>query len=518
MKRNSFTAGRRFTWLCLAAVAAVGWSCTKEDNFSDGDSTRINGAIAQARSFYERTAVPLTKSIGGQSVVIKPLPGEMTPLWDKAAATVLADGTTAWVDVPIEATIVYTAVRNGFHAHEAGESCGRDHSPVQAVQKLTVHTDADGAQRSLIATIVPEGDCTAELNEFSSAEGLDGFSGFVSWHDLAGRLVRVAEYENGVRTRSAEPVGDNEKDIIDIVDDAVLFPVETGIGKNAIETKTANNKCKICNKDVECRAKNVSSLHCPICRQYDNPGYTYDPDSQCKCRRCNSCGERLPVGQEECPQCGEKIDMPKFCTICGMYFCPHLTGSGGPNITPAPTQTEHEEMFKAALKSLLTADQYEDTKSGSYAIDINYQSENYEYMHGLCFTGNDDMKRTALVTMRRHFYGWAKDFLNYGSYYSLGLALHPIADTYVPVQTRIDMLNYYSYRSMQNIVDGSNVVPYSSDTGPSKRALQYIYNALVKLNKTSTEDEINAIFDGWLKQTGGGYFARCLPSPAGIAP
>ena len=73
MKRNSFTAGRRFTWLCLAAVAAVGWSCTKEDNFSDGNSTRINGAIAQARSFYERTAVPLTKSIGGQSVAVKPL-------------------------------------------------------------------------------------------------------------------------------------------------------------------------------------------------------------------------------------------------------------------------------------------------------------------------------------------------------------------------------------------------------------------------------------------------------------
>lgn len=518
MKRNSFTAGRRFTWLCLAAVAAVGWSCTKEDNFSDGDSTRINGAIAQARSFYERTAVPLTKSIGGQSVVIKPLPGEMTPLWDKAAATVLADGTTAWVDVPIEATIVYTAVRNGFHAHEAGESCGRDHSPVQAVQKLTVHTDADGAQRSLIATIVPEGDCTAELNEFSSAEGLDGFSGFVSWHDLAGRLVRVAEYENGVRTRSAEPVGDNEKDIIDIVDDAVLFPVETGIGKNAIETKTANNKCKICNKDVECRAKNVSSLHCPICRQYDNPGYTYDPDSQCKCRRCNSCGERLPVGQEECPKCGEKIDMPNFCTICGMYNCPHQIGCGyDPGIVGTPPFIEHEELFKAALKSMLTADQYEDTKSGSYAIDINYQSENYEYMHGLYFTGTDDDRRKAHATMRNHFISWAQAFIFHGSYYCLGKALHPIADTYVLVQTRVSMLGFYSYRSMWNIVDGSNVTPYTSDIEPGKRALAYVCNALIGLDDPTT-DAIGAVFDGWLKQTGGGYFARCLPSPAGIAP
>ena len=324
----------------------------------------------------------------------------------------------------------------------------------------------------------------------------------MSWHDLTGKLIRVAEYENGVRTRSAEPTGENEKDIIDIVDDAVLYPVETGIDKNAIETKTFPEKCMFC-KDERCKAKNDISSHCSQCNQYEEKTFPFT--SNCRCRRCNSCGERLPVGQEECSKCGEKIDMPKFCTICGMYFCPHLTGSGGPNIVPAPTQTEHEEMFKAALKSLLTEDQYEDTKSGSYAIDINYQSESYEYMHGLYFTGNDDIKRTALVIMRRHFYGWAKDFLNYGSYYSLGLALHPIADTYVLVQTRVGMLGFYSYRSMWNIVDGSNVTPYTSDIGPSKRALQYIYNALIKLNKSSTEDEINAIFNQWLKQTGGGY-------------
>lgn len=331
MKRSSFTVGHRFMWLCLAAVAAVGWSCTKEDHLYGDSSSQSEGAIAQARSFYERTAVPLTKSIGGQNVVVKPLPGEITPLWDKAAATVLSDETTAWVDVPIEATVVYTAVRNGFHAHEAGEISGHDHSPVQAVQKLTVHTDADGTQRSLIATIVPETDCTAELNGFSSAEGLDGFSGFVSWHDLTGKLIRVAEYENGVRTRSAEPTGENEKDIIDIVDDAVLYP-----NVSSIITKTPGKKCKVCG-EYDCIGEDESSLHCPICNQYDNPGYTYDPESKCKCRRCGNCGQRIPAGQEECSKCGEKIDMPKFCTICGMYFCPHLTGSGGPNIVPAPT-------------------------------------------------------------------------------------------------------------------------------------------------------------------------------------
>lgn len=504
MKRSSFTVGHRFMWLCLAAMAAVGWSCTKEDNLYGDSSPQSEGAVAQARSFYERTAVPSTKSIGGQSVTVKPLPGEMTPLWDKAAATVLADGTTAWVDVPIEATVVYTAMRNGFHAHEAGESCGHDHSPVQAVQKLTVHTDADGTQRSLIATIVPETDCTAELNGFSSAEGLDGFSGFVSWHDLTGKLIRVAEYENGVRTRSAEPAGENEKDIIDIVDDAVLYPTETGIDKNAIETKTANNKCKICNKDVECRAKNVSSLHCPICRQYDNPGYTYDPDSQCKCRRCGNCGQRIPPGQETC-SCGTEVEIPEFCSVCGMVGCPHMIGAGGPNNYPPPPDHMHHVMVDPLMHKELTKEECEMVKAGSNAIDVSYLNEGNEYKHGLYVTGNDELHKAALIMMSRHFTAWAGDFVRYGSYYSLGYALHPIMDTYVPVQTRIDMMSYYTYRNLWNIVDGSNVVPYTSSTGPSISAVRYVCTALKALPSSATESDISAVFHQWLKMTGGGY-------------
>lgn len=101
----------------------------------------------------------------------------------------------------------------------------------------------------MITTIVPEADCAAELNGFSSAEGLDGFSGFVSWHDLTGRLVWVAEYENGVRTRSAEPAGDDEKDIIDIVDDAVLYPVETD-NMSPIHTKAFPEFCFYCKKKI----------------------------------------------------------------------------------------------------------------------------------------------------------------------------------------------------------------------------------------------------------------------------
>lgn len=499
MQRALFTAGRRFMWLCLAAVAAVGWSCTKEDNFSDGNSTRINGAIAQARSFYERTAVPLTKSIGGQSVAVKPLPGEMTPLWDKAAATVLADGTTAWVDVPIEATVVYTAVRNGFHTREAGESCGRDHPPVRAVQKLTVHTDADGTQRSLIATIVPETDCTAELNGFSSAEGLEGFSGFVSWHDLTGKLVRVAEYENGVRTRSAEPTGENEKDIIDIVDDAVLYPNDL---TDVPVTKAGY--CRLCEK-TNCEQPNRMTYHCNMCGKYDPPGK--DWLSECECRpRCSKCGRELPKDKDQCPNCPDTPVTDPFCKYCGILNCKtdHTLGPDKPTVPPP--YVVQQEMLTAVLGRSVTQQQFTDIIEGTYTTDLYEQSQGSEHVHGLyVLTGDGEDQSKAHTKMRDYFVLNAQAFVYHDSYYHLGKALHPIIDTYVLPQTRIDMLGYYSYNSKLNIVNGSNVIPYTSSQGPCSEAIKFIYTELMKLEGAYQNDAVGNVFDRWLKLTGGGY-------------
>ena len=164
-------SGTRAICAGLVVLAAVGWSCTKEP-FADGDTgPQAKGAVAQARSFYESTATPLSKTVEGQSIAIKPLPGEMNPLWDQAAATVLSDGTASWVDVPVEATITYTAVRGGFHHHGDGDACDYDNISVQTVQKLSVYTAPDGTKQSLVATIVPEADCKAEFNRFSSDRG-----------------------------------------------------------------------------------------------------------------------------------------------------------------------------------------------------------------------------------------------------------------------------------------------------------------------------------------------------------
>ncbi len=151
MNKSVLKARTRAVYIGLAMLAALGCSCTRKDAaYTDG--TQAEGAITQARSFYESSAAPLTRSMADQTIAIKPLPGDMTPLWDRATATVLSDGVTAWVDVPITASITYTAVRGGAHHHEAGEECNHDHTPVRAVQKLSVYASPDGTKQSLVAT------------------------------------------------------------------------------------------------------------------------------------------------------------------------------------------------------------------------------------------------------------------------------------------------------------------------------------------------------------------------------
>lgn len=490
MNRSFTQAGARTLCLGLAALAALSWSCTKEPSF-DGDTGRqAEGAIAQARSYYESTAPSLTKTVADQTVAIKPLPGDMTPLWDKAAATVLSDGTTAWVDVPIEGTITYTAIRGGHHHHEAGEDCGHNHDAVQAVQKLTVHTAADGTQQSLIATIVPEPDCTAELNGFSSANGLAGFSGFVSWHDLTGKLVRVASYENGTKTKSVEATGDNEAEVLDVVDEAILYPVSS----NGIQTKSGYEDiiCWICN-EKNCHYKNIKSWHCT------KAGCNKDWYG-CNCARCAVCG--LKGSFCTCGNGNGSGEPPTYCNFCGRTDC----GGYHPDISPTPPYIVQETMLNNTLKKVLTSEQFVSVRNGSYATDLFDQGQGYEHVHGIYLLTSDGTEQSEAHTkMRDYFILNAQAFIYHGSYCHLGKALHPIVDTYVPLQERINMLGYYSYNSKLNIVNGSNVVPISTSTGPCTQAINYVYNALMKLPKQPTAEQTGAIFDGWLKLTGGGY-------------
>lgn len=503
-------AGTRTLSLGLAVLSVVGWSCTKQDEPAMNPH-QTEGAIAQARSFYESTAPSLTKTVAEQTIAIKPLPGKMTPLWDRASATVLSDGTTAWVDIPIEAGITYTAVRNGTHHHEAGEECGHNHEAVQAVQKLTIYTASDGTKQSLIATIVPEADCTAKLNDFSSADGLAGFSGFVSWHDLTGKLIRVAKYENGTKTRSVEAAEENNPAVLEIVDNAVLYnstalpATKTIIDLDPNDPNNPSNiKCYFCG-DKDCKRKNIAYDHCNMCGKYDPKDRP--SDSKCICPRCNICGKYKKKVDDDQPdreicQCKNPVATPRKCDVCGKLVCAHPKpdDSGG---VPIMQLTVHEGILTDILGYLFTTEEFLLLKGGSHTVDWNYQNAGDEYLHGMYVYRDGTSQQTAQTQMRNYFISKMRGFVQTGDLGTFGEGIHPVLDTYMELQPRIDMLNYYSYEFKHNTIQGQFVAPYTINSYPCRQAVQFIWSSLYKMETTVTDAQIGAVFDKWVGTTGG---------------
>lgn len=490
---------------CIGLALVVGWSCTKERPYSD-PSERSEHAIAEARACYESTAAPLTKTVAGREVPIKPLPGEMVPLWERAVAVVSSDG-TSWVDVPIEAAITYTAVRGGLQDHEEGETCGHDHSAVQTVQKLSVYTAADGDRQLSVVTIVPEPDCMVDVTGFSSATGLAGFSGFASWHDLAGRLLRVAGYEQGTKTTCVEITDANWAEIGAVVGNTVLYSQEVGCNLSSIMTKAGGN-CSYCGKS-NCPKANQMAHHCMTCRKYDS--YLEPFDSECICARCGTCGRRFKGtgGMTVTCTCGNNFT-PAVCKICGELVCIHLF-SADKSDTPVPVHdpvTAHSAMFDEFFGSRYSSDLIRMMKLTDQMIDRDYRYQGNEYIHGMYVLEDGALQSAvraeARAKMRNHFIRYVKGFVLSRDLSSLAEGLHPVLDSYVDIQTKTEILNYYSYLPPIQIVHGMNTSPYVHNPTPCMEALKYIYTELLNMNVSTSETELGALFDAWEKRAQGG--------------
>ncbi|WP_300728432.1 hypothetical protein [uncultured Rikenella sp.] len=491
--------------LCMGLTLLVGWSCTKERSCPN-PGERSENAIAEARACYESTAAPLTKTVAGREVPIKPLPGTMAPLWDRAVAVVSSDG-TSWVDVPIEAAITYTAVRGGLHDHEEGESCGHDHSPVQTVQKLSVYTAADGGQQLSVVTIVPEPDCTVDAAGFSSATGLAGFSGFASWHDLAGNLIRVAGYEQGTKTACVEATGDNRTEIGALVGNTILYPYKNNLTSSVVITKAG--WCNICGKS-SCKYPNDMNEHCLLCGQYDPKNRPWEK-SECICARCSTCGRRVTdpsKGAVTCT-CGNNFT-PAVCKICGELVCIHLFNANKSD-TPVPVHdpvTAHSAMFDEFFGPRYSSDLIRMMKLTDQMIDRDYRYQGNEYIHGMYVLEDGALQSAvraeARAKMRNHFIRYVKGFVLSRDLSSLAEGLHPVLDSYVDIQTKTEILNYYSYLPPIQIVHGMNTSPYVHNPTPCMEALKYIYTELLNMNVSTSETELGALFDAWEKRAQGG--------------
>lgn len=351
-------------------------------------------------------------------------------------------------------------------------------------KKLTIHTAADGSRQSLIATIVPEPDCTVDANGFSSADGLAGFSGFVSWHDLTGKLIRVAKYENGTKTESVEATEGNEAAILEVVDNAILYETAS----SGLQTRDGSTiPCVVCSK-TNCRYNHIVSMHCKKCG---------NDRTTCSCTRCGTCEKKGDLCR-----CNNPVEHPYVCEICGRLVCSHPKPDDS-DYQPVVLPTMHQDMLLDILGDSLSRQQYLQLRGGSNLIDHDYQSRGDEHMHGLYVYGDNSSQSVALTKMRNYFIYKMRGFIQTNDMYALGEGLHPVLDTYIELQKRVDMLNYYSYEQKLNIVHGMNGGPYIYNPAPCTEAVLYIYNTLLNLPYIATDAQIGAIFDHWVGMVDG---------------
>lgn len=503
MKRFQYFIQQRIRQACIIMVATTAlWACSQKHEITETRDTGRSQIVAQARAYYESNHKTLTKTVGEYDIHIKPLPGEIIPLWNQAVTALTNDG-GSWVDVPLETALTYTAIRHAHHTHQEGVQCSHD-TPVLATQKLSIYTAPDGTQQSYIVTLVPETETTAiDLNDFSSANGLIGFSGFASWHNLDGTLIRVAKYDNGHTTQSAEATEENNALVLEIVDNTYLVPNQISPLNTSLSITKAgsDDRCNFCHQP-DCQAFNDGFNHCNVCGQYDPKN---DPSkSKCVCARCQSCGKHYTGRWKIDPTCTCGATIEKVgCEICKTLICNHLLyGDDDPPGAPVFAPTAHEEMLKNIFAEELTYGEFKYFRDGSHTIDAyEYQTSGNEYLHGMRYY--TDNQNNALTNMKNHFIQKMRGFVQYGDMLALGEGFHPILDTYLDMETRKNMLASYSYAALYNIVHGMNAAPYAINPTPCTEAVTYIYNALSNLPSSASDEQIGAIFDQWVSMAQG---------------
>lgn len=197
---------RRLLIYTLAAAigGAVLWACQR-DRFGHDDPNAVEPTLTvnEARDFFEyqysETMPYLTKLPQDRPVGM--MPGDFTPLWDKAriGANREMDG----ADVPIDPKFIFVAVFN--RVTPQGDTVRRT---VDVIQKLVVKKWRDTEEYEAfcyIASIVPTPEYYAKHKnvgkEFRYAGDKGDFSGFVIYRTLAGRLVAIDNFQNGRPTR-----------------------------------------------------------------------------------------------------------------------------------------------------------------------------------------------------------------------------------------------------------------------------------------------------------------------------
>ncbi len=211
--------------LSAAVAGTIIWACQRERiGGEDPGAVEPTLTVAEARDFFEyqysETLPYRTKLSADRPTGL--MPGDFTPLWDKAriGANREMDG----ADVPIDPRFVFVAVFDRLN--ERGDTVRQR---VEATQKLVVKKWRETEEYEAfcyIATIVPTPEHYARQKniekEFRYAGSKGRFSGFVFYQTLRGELVAATSYREGQPTRHAyfpQITPENADSVATVMDD-----------------------------------------------------------------------------------------------------------------------------------------------------------------------------------------------------------------------------------------------------------------------------------------------------------
>lgn len=211
--------------LSAAVAGTIIWACQRERiGGEDPGAVEPTPTVAEARDFFEyqyaETLPYRTKLSADRPTGL--MPGDFTPLWDKAriGANREMDG----ADVPIDPRFVFVALFDRLN--ERGDTVRQR---VEATQKLVVKKWRETEEYEAfcyIATIVPTPEHYARQKniekEFRYAGSKGRFSGFVFYQTLRGELVAATSYREGQPTRHAyfpQITPENADSVATVMDD-----------------------------------------------------------------------------------------------------------------------------------------------------------------------------------------------------------------------------------------------------------------------------------------------------------
>lgn len=447
---------------------------------------------ASARQIFESrsSTLPNTKSTD-LSDIVRPMPADIVPLWNMAVESSYAGGVAT--TVPILSGVGYRAVYPCTD-HEADAE--HSHS-CAVVQKLVVLEPSDGEAVCYIVNVVPYegahdgGDSPAA--HFVYGSGAVGFSGFAAYHLFDGTLSHIDGFDNGALVGTA--LSGEDAAVSEITRNVKLF-FEVSVGSKAGSGTYAINTCDLCY--IQCGAvydadmshtnpkynDNLANYakHCTTCWQLKTDG---KPGSVNRCQciapgkvKCSICGD------VDCPP-GRHVIADWLCAYCGI-LCDSRVDDRDTSIP----RNWQKPMFINALKDRIPSRNLHLIQEDSYNVEGSFRNQGDEYLHNLVAPG--ESSEVLKERIRNRFIEMVTMYKDAGEQAtSLGSAIHPLVDCYVPHQDRVNALAYYSYASFNDIGWVGRGAPMSGV------AIRDMYNSIMNLPKYPSAAQVGTLFDVW---------------------